>query len=104
MASPNGIAQLPKVKPGRRGSLIQLCEMQRALYRDALSEEITATARAQVARAWCELEERKRVIRMKPAPKPVEVQVKPRGKRLDTQAAFSEAPPPAGDDPPPTGQ
>lgn len=29
-------------------------------------------------RAWSELEERKRIIRMKPAPKPIDVTAKPK--------------------------
>ena len=47
--------------------------MQDVLAKDALDPGITPSARAQVARAWCELEERKRILRMKPKPKDVDV-------------------------------
>ena len=42
---------------------------------------------AQLAKAWDTLEERKRVLRMKPAPKPVEVSVKPTKPK---QVSFTE--------------
>ena len=40
---------------------------------DARDEKVTAAARAQLARAWLELERLKREIRMKPKPKPIDV-------------------------------
>lgn len=73
MASPNNIAQLPRMKPGRRGALSQIIEMQGVLAKDALDPDTTPSARAQVARAWEVLEERKRILRMKPKPKDVDV-------------------------------
>jgi hypothetical protein len=91
MASPNNIAELPRIKPGRRGSLHQILAMQHALVGDALAEDTTASARAQVARAWCELEERKRILRGRPLPgsfKP-ERQRQPRTPAYG-QALFSE--------------
>jgi hypothetical protein len=51
----------------------QAIAVQRVLLADALKAETTATARAQVARAWEVLEERKRILRMKPKPKYVDV-------------------------------
>jgi hypothetical protein len=68
MASPNNIAQLPRMKPGRRGAVLQLLGMQRVLVADALNPETTPAARAQVARAWEVLEERKRILRGRPLP------------------------------------
>ena len=47
--------------------------MQRVLFTDAVNPKVTATARAQVVRAWDVMEERKRILRMKPKPKDVEV-------------------------------
>ncbi len=79
MASPNNIAQLPRVKPGRRGALSQVVDLQRLLFADANNPETSASVRAQIARAWCELEERKRILRMRPKPKDVVVEG-PRGK------------------------
>jgi hypothetical protein len=40
---------------------------------DARRETTTPAARAQLARAWDVLEERKRILRMKPKPKDVDV-------------------------------
>ncbi len=56
----------------------------------AQAENTTPSALSQLARAWSELEERKRVIKMKPAPKPVDVS-KPR-KSSRKAAAFVELP------------
>ncbi|MGO8928292.1 MAG: hypothetical protein ACLQU3_15600 [Limisphaerales bacterium] len=47
--------------------------MQDVLAKDALDPETTPSARAQVARAWEVLEERKRILRMKPKPKDIDV-------------------------------
>jgi hypothetical protein len=51
MASPNNIAELPRIKPGRRGALSQLIDMQRILAKDALDPKTKPSARAQVVRA-----------------------------------------------------
>ena len=50
--------------------------MQRVLLADALKPETPPRERAQVACAWERLEERKRILRMKPKPKDVEVERK----------------------------
>jgi hypothetical protein len=73
MASPNGIAQLLRMKPGRRGAITQVLDIQGMLYKDAMNPETSAGYRAQVARAWEVLEERKRILRMKPKPKDIDV-------------------------------
>ena len=62
-----------RIRPGRRNALKQLLDIQRRLYETSQDRKVTASALAQVARAWSELEERKRILRMKPAPKPVDV-------------------------------
>jgi len=95
MASPNDIAKLPRIKPGRRGALAQLLELQRMLVKDGVAPETTAPARAQAARAWCELEERKRIIRMRPKPKDMDVS-KDRARRprpYQDHPAFTEVAP-----------
>ena len=68
METQTAIAKLPRMKPGRRGTLHQILDMQRVLVQDALNEKTPANVRAQVARAYCELEERKRILRGKPLP------------------------------------
>jgi hypothetical protein len=62
MASPNNIAKLPRIKTGRRRTLAEILEMQQVLRESLLSKDTIPSARAQVARAWDVLEERKRVI------------------------------------------
>ena len=73
MASPNGIATLPRIKPGRRGALAQLLELQRIVFEAARPVAVTsrpaaATGLAALVRAWCGLQETKRVLRGKPLP------------------------------------
>lgn len=55
--------------------------IQRLVARDAKSEEVGPKERCLLARAFKELEELKLRLRMKPAPKPVDVTkiIKPRG-------------------------
>ena len=52
--------------------------------------DVAPSALAQLARAWSELEDRKRIIKMKPAPKPIDVTVKPR--KQQASSGFSESP------------
>src|SRR5208283_2297114 len=86
MASPNNIAKLPRIKTGRRRTLAEILEMQQVLRESLLSKDTIPSARAQVARAWDVLEERKRVIRMRPKPKDVDVSPEIKKKRaIDAQ-------------------
>jgi hypothetical protein len=67
-------------------------ELQGLLMNDARKEDLTASARSQVARAFVELEELKLRLKMKPAPKPIDVSNGLRRKRSTTGAnGFSEA-------------
>ena len=68
MASPNGIAKLPRIKPGRRGALAQLLELQQHVLGAAARRDTTPTGLAALVRAWCGLEETKRILRGKPLP------------------------------------
>jgi hypothetical protein len=72
------------MKPGRRGALSQILQMQGVLAKDALDPKTTPSARAQVARAWEVLEERKRILRMKPKPKDIDVTPKPKSIPMGT--------------------
>ncbi len=51
----------------------QACELQDLMLRDARDDKTTPSQRAQLARAWSELEERKRILRMRPKPKDIDV-------------------------------
>lgn len=50
----------------------QILDMQDILYRDCHDPNVPAGYRAQCARAWDVLEERKRILRGIPAPRPVD--------------------------------
>ena len=63
----------PKTRPVHPKAFAQAKELQQLLMDAAREPECTGPALAQVARAWSELEERKRIIKMKPAPKPIDV-------------------------------
>jgi hypothetical protein len=55
--------------------------MQRVLLADALKPETPPRERAQVACAWEKLEERKRILRMRPKPKDIDVDAESVAKR-----------------------
>lgn len=57
-------------------------QMQRVIAAQALEPGTKPLERASLARVWCELEETKRKLRMKPLPKAIEVtaQGKPKSK------------------------
>ncbi len=60
-------------EPNRRRStaksaIAQAIDIQIVLAKDALNEKTPANVRAQVSRAWCDLEECKRILRGKPSP------------------------------------
>ena len=63
----------PKSRPNCSTAFSQAVAMQQVLLADALKPETPPRERAQVACAWERLEERKRILRMKPKPKDVEV-------------------------------
>lgn len=89
----------PKTRPIHARAFTQARELQELLMDAANSEEITPAALAQVARAWSELEERKRVLKMKPAPKPIDVSVvKPKRQRTSPVVMVDPATP--GSQPP----
>ena len=50
----------------------QAVELQHLILNDARKEDLKPVARATIARAFCELEETKRKLKMRPLPKPVD--------------------------------
>lgn len=66
-------------------------KIQDALYADAVNPNTKPSDRAQLARAWDVLEDRKRIIRMIPAPKPADAAVRDKAKR-SAPKGFSESP------------
>ena len=63
----------PRTRPIRAKAATQAFDLQELLYKAAHQEDIKPVVLAQVARAWCEVQDTKRVIQMKPAPKPIDV-------------------------------
>jgi hypothetical protein len=99
MASPNNIAKLPRIKPGRRGTMAQLLEIQRVLFEDICNEKTKPHLRAGLARAWKEQEELKRKIKGKPDPKPIDVSPEAQAKRARRFHGRVESYDPSGSDP-----
>ena len=64
--------------------------LQELIMKAAKAENTAPSALAQLARAWSELEERKRIIKMKPLPKAIDVT--PRKRQARPPAAFVELP------------
>jgi hypothetical protein len=83
----------PKSRPKYSTAYSQAVAMQQMLLADALKPETPPRERAQVARAWAELEERKRVLRMKPKPRDVDVLELQRRKAINlAMRGIEEAP------------
>lgn len=79
-------------QPRQRTPYQQAVDLQRIIMAKSQADDVAGSVLAQLARAWSELEERKRVLKMKPAPKPIDVSLaqtkKPR--RTPGDAAFAE--------------
>ena len=82
-----------RIRPGKRHSIRQVLQLQDALYDSALSLRAilqgeadndlrarVASALAQLTRSWDTLENRKRILRGRGLPKPVEPANKPKFK------------------------
>lgn len=82
----------PKTRPQRAKPVTQAIVLQQILYDAANAKAIAPTALAQVARAWCELEDTKRDIQMKPRPKPIDVAQMHAAKRKPASRGFTETP------------
>ena len=66
-------------------------ELQTLIVSAAKNGETSASALAQLARAWSELEDRKRIIKMKPLPKPIDVTER-KARSVPNSASFTETP------------
>lgn len=62
-----------KTRPKVSSSVQQAKEMQRIALNDCRNPKVKPHIRAALMRAWCDLEERVRVLKMKPLPKSVDV-------------------------------
>lgn len=65
-------------------------KLQKLLMTDAENPETPAAVRAQVARAWEVLEERKRIIRMKPKPRDLDTTAQPKRTKQPAILTFTE--------------
>ena len=82
----------------RARQLTQLIELQNEAHVRATDPDTPIKDRAALMRAWCDLQEEKRKLQMRPLPKSVDVSKLPRGKRKPKDASFEE---PAGPVPTP---
>ena len=73
----------------------QACVLQRLAFETAFRSDCLPSARAQLMRAWTDLEERKRILRMKPKPKDKDVSEKSRKPRQAPGPVLLGAPEPA---------
>lgn len=74
-----------KTRPKRSEAFRNALELQRLLMDDARQSDVKPLIRAGIARAFCELEETKRKLRMRPLPKAVDVtQLKKQRKAVDS--------------------
>jgi hypothetical protein len=78
-------------------------DLQALLIRDAKSEEVTPAQRAQIARSWCDLEEAKRKLKMRPLPGSLKPSA-PRPKRKTVASGPIEPEQPAAPQPAETEQ
>lgn len=68
------VTQSPnRIKHGRRTTLRDIVDMQELLVQSSKSPQVKPHDQAALVRAWCDLEETKRKIRMRPLPKSVDV-------------------------------
>jgi len=71
----------PKTRPHYSKASAQAVEIQRLLAEDAVNAK-DGKERAFIARAWCDVNEERRKLAMRPLPKPVDVSKLPkRGRR-----------------------
>ena len=70
----------PKTRPIHSTAYQNALRLQRLLMRDAEQAELKPIIRAGIARAFCELEETKRKLKMRPLPKAIDVAPKGRSK------------------------
>ncbi len=80
----------PKRRPSNSTAFLQAKQLQQIAMDDCLNPETKPVVRAALMRAWCDLEERKRVLRMKPLPKSVDVS---QAKEQRRQARLARRPP-----------
>lgn len=96
----NAGVDLPNAFPKTWTVFQRLVALQRVLEADILNKDTSPTARAKVAHAYKEFEELKRLVRMKPAPKPVDTtKAAPRPGRAPGRAKFAPAPRPTTEPP-----
>ncbi len=78
---PQSQPKSPKTRPIYSTAYANALQLQRLLVEDAQDPELKPLIRAGIARAFCELEECKRKLKMRPLPKPVDVSKLGKGKR-----------------------
>jgi hypothetical protein len=99
------VNQQPPHTVRRKSPYSQAIELQDLLMKDARESKLKPVSRAIVARAWRDLEQLKREIKMKPKPKPVDVAaIETEKRRRQRQAEEFAGPMEAQEAPPPADQ
>lgn len=88
----------PKTRPQKPKASVDCLELQRLMMDDARKETVAPAVRAQIARAWVDLQEMRLRLAMKPAPKPIDVtdrqaKRKPRSHAIPIEPPSTPAPP-----------
>ncbi len=71
----------PKTRPMRAKAMTQLLELQQQAHEAALDPDTPIKDRSALMRAWCDLQEEKRKLLMRPLPKSIDVSKLGKGKR-----------------------
>jgi hypothetical protein len=78
-------------QPRRKPAMTQILELQSQLQKDALDPGTSPAVRAQIARAWCDLQEERRKLQMRPLPKPIDTEaLKRRKEKKASSSGLSE--------------
>jgi hypothetical protein len=67
----------PKSRPHHSQSYLQLREIQGILWNHLISPDVTPSDFKQLAHAWCKMEDRKRIMKMIPKIKGVNMSASP---------------------------
>jgi hypothetical protein len=91
MLPPTGNGTHPRTRPKISRAFSQAKRLQELLMADAETPDLKPLIRAGIARAFCELEETKRKLQMRPLPKPIDTEaLKRRKEKKGSSSGLSE--------------
>jgi len=81
-----------KTRPQYKTAFAEAKELQKLLMADARNPDVSAAVRGSLARSWCELEETKRKLKMRPLPRSIDTtKLAKRSRAKADNAGFAEA-------------